>query len=579
MSSHNSVNAWRLGDYVQVLRRQWLIVILGLIVGVGAALAYLHWAPQQYSATTAVLVTPIQDPSSATTRNGDINLDTEAQLVTSGDTATAAAVNIGQPQADADLIAGNVSVTVPPNTDILDIAYTARTASAAQRGSMAFAQAYLSQRQQSAAASLDAQIKAVQAQTEQVNAQLQQVIQAGAALDPSSSARARNDAQASALNSQLATLGSQQNNLRATIVSPGRILTAAALPTSPSSPNPIITLAAGVVLGLILGFGVAYLRHRADDVVRNPDDLFRRTGVPVAAVLSTRLHADQVNILPPMSSDGRGYARLRNLVTSGLLQSKRRVVIVAGVRHGGGPVAANLAASLARAGEDVFLVCADVFGATSAALLGAQRRPGLAEVLVGETDLDQAVHTMSGIPNMRVLGAGRDPDRADALLQTRSPRKLIDRMLDSASYVVIEAPATSHSPDAQTLANVAELAVLVVEVGHTGARETLDACAQFESMGTPVLGAVIARYGKDGEHAAVQQDVDEEVVADASGGATSDHAGEPAAGAGAALPGEGTTPVSGFGQGAVTRPEQAPQPERSANGEFVRPITRDPASR
>jgi hypothetical protein len=124
-------------------------------------------------------------------------------------------------------------------------------------------------------------------------------------------------------------------------------------------------------------------------------------------------------------------------------------------------------------------------------------------------DLDSALHTVPGLPDMRVLGPGKDPDRADALLQTGSPRKLIDRLLDMQSYVVIEAPATSSSPDAQTLANVAEMAVVVVEVGQTGAREVLDACAQFESMGTPVLGAVVARYGKDGESHAVAAGPDE----------------------------------------------------------------------
>ena len=39
----------------------------------------------------------------------------------------------------------------------------------------------------------------------------------------------------------------------------------------------------------------------------------------------------------------------------------------------------------------------------------------------------------------------------------------------------------------------------MVEAGQTAAREVLDACAQFESMGTPVLGAVIARYGSDSD--------------------------------------------------------------------------------
>ena len=76
------------------------------------------------------------------------------------------------------------------------------------------------------------------------------------------------------------------------------------------------------------------VRAERSDVVRTPEDLFRRAGVPVAALLSTRLHGGQVTVVPPLSSDGRAYARLRNLVTTGLMQASRRVVVVAGVRGG-----------------------------------------------------------------------------------------------------------------------------------------------------------------------------------------------------------------------------------------------------
>jgi Mrp family chromosome partitioning ATPase/capsular polysaccharide biosynthesis protein len=498
MTSAGNANALRLGDYARMLRRHWLVVLLCLVLGLGGALAYLHWAPKKYQATTGVLVTATPDGSAnAAPRASDINLDTEAQLVTATDTLGAAASALHLSPAAASTLANSVAVSVPPNTQILDITYTASTPDAAHAGSLAFAQAYLDQRAKTATATLAAADKALQARIDAATAQLQSVLKASATLPANSPARFRNDAQASALNNQLAALGSEQTGVRSTDVLPGRIVSAPAVPTSPSSPKSLLTLLAGVVLGLLAGAGLAMLRHRADDVIRTAEDLFRRTRVPVATVLSGRLHAGQVSLLPPLSSDGRGYARLRNLVTTGLMQAGRPVVVVAGVRHGGGPVAANLAVSLARAGEEVFLVCADVFGGTTTALLGSAPRAGLGEVLAGEIDATTAAVTVPGIPNLRVLGAGRDPDRADALLQTRGPRKLIEELLATASYVVIEAPATADSPDAQTLANVAELAVIVVELGQTGAGEVLDACAQFESMGTPVLGAVVARYGKD----------------------------------------------------------------------------------
>lgn len=499
MQSGNAATGMQLGDYFKLLGRHWLAVLLCLALGVGAALGYLKEAPREYQATAAVLVTPTGDTTASPTldKTATINLDTEAQLVVATGTVTAAAKTLKVSAADASSLVDNVSVTVPPNTEILDITYTGTSAAGAVQGAQAFAQAYLDQRKAAATAVLASEDKALQQRIDAVNVSLAAVIKAAVGLIDGSSEKARNDTEFSQLNNQLSTLTAQQNQVKAETVSPGTIVTQPQLPDAPSSPNTLITLAAGVLLGLLLGIAVAALRNRRDDVIRTPEDLFNRTRVPVATVLSARLHDGEVSVLEPLSADGRGYARLRNLVTSSLDQSDRRVVLVAGVRRGAGPVAANLAASMARAGEQVVLVCADVYGATATALLADPPTAGLAEVLSGEKSVDAVVPRLDAIPNLRVLAPGSDVDRADALLQTGSPRKLVDRLLESATCVIIEAPPTTHSPDAQTLASGAELTVLVVETGATHAHEVIDACAQMEAMGTPVLGAVVARYGRD----------------------------------------------------------------------------------
>ena len=498
MHGGTAADGMRLGDYLELLRRQWLPILICLVLGLVLALAYLQFAPREYRSQTSVLVTETT-PGGGTERVATINLDTEAQLVTATQTVGAAAEALGVPADEAGQLTVRVGVSVPPNTEILDIAFTGSTAAEAQRGSLAFAEAYLAQRANTAQEALDAEYDALQARIDAVNTQLAEVLETAGGQAAGSPERARSDETAAGLYSQLATLSSNQNRVRSETVTPGKIVTQPQLPDSPSSPDPLIALAAGVLLGLVVGAGLAARRHRADDVIRTPEDLLARTRVPVAAVLSERLRDGEGSVLQPLSADGRVYARLRNLVTTGLEESSRRVVLVAGVRRGGGPVAANLAASLARSGEEVVLVCADVYGSTAAALLGNAPAAGLAEVLDTDQPLDGVLRRFPGVPTLRIIGPGRDIDRADAQLQTRSPRKLVDRLLNMSTYVVIEAPPTTDSPDAQTLANVAELAVLVVDRGHTAAREVLDACAQMESVGTAVLGAVMAGYVKDSD--------------------------------------------------------------------------------
>src|SRR3954454_13669260 len=488
----------RLGDYLASLRRHWLAFIFCALVVTALALAYLSFAPRSYQSTAAVLVTAPTSNGSSVDKTGTststINLDTEAQLVTPPPTLDGVAKALHLSAADAAATVDNVSVTVPPSTEILDIAYTESTPQAAQKGALAYANSYLAQRGASAQANLTAAEKALQSQIDPLNAQLAQLVQPAKGRTPTSVAASRNFAQQTTINNQLSGLTAQLNELKATTVTPGEIVTQPALPTDPSSPNKLITLAAGLVLALLAGVAGAAFRNRSDDRVRNADDLFRRTRLPVLAVMSSPVTDGA--LVSPFSADGRGYARLRNLVTTGLEAAGERVLLVAGVERSSGPVVANLVASLARADEQVYLVCGDVFGTTARTLLDEEPAEGLAEVLAGERTVDEVVRSPADLPNLHVLPPGRDPQRADALLQTRTPRKLIDELLATGAYVVLDAPPTKESPDAQTLAHVARLAVIVVAPGTTKAQDALDAVAQLEAVHTSVLGAVVARYGR-----------------------------------------------------------------------------------
>src|SRR5689334_13410063 len=82
-------------DYVGVLRRRWLIVLVLTLAGVAGAFAYIAVAPKSYTATAAVNVTPTgAEPGNTVagsrTAGATVNLDTEAQIMTSTPVATIA---------------------------------------------------------------------------------------------------------------------------------------------------------------------------------------------------------------------------------------------------------------------------------------------------------------------------------------------------------------------------------------------------------------------------------------------------------------------------------------------------------
>ena len=197
----------------RVRRHWWLVALLGVAGMAGAAVIVAH-QPKVYEASTSVLVQPVsagQDTSVAGGRTrGDLNLDTEAQLVQSTAVATEAG-KLLRVTTPPDQLAVGVTVDVPANTSVLVVTYAAATPARAQAGSHAFAQAYLQNRQDSAAADLAGQLATVNNKLQQLNGQLAQINVQLAAASPQSATKANLDSQRSTVVTQINTLTGRAN--------------------------------------------------------------------------------------------------------------------------------------------------------------------------------------------------------------------------------------------------------------------------------------------------------------------------------------------------------------------------------
>jgi Mrp family chromosome partitioning ATPase/capsular polysaccharide biosynthesis protein len=468
--NHGPTTPTRLGDYLQLLRRQWATVALGLILGLGSAVAWMSAGQPEYVSRASVLVTPVAVPGSPGPQARRTNLDTEAQIVTSGETAAAVAERMGLPDGDAADLAEDVSVSVPPNSEVLTISFRAGTAATAQRGAEEFAQAYLDARQDAARAAVTADVQSLQARIDILEQELEDLTRANDRL-PEGSAEGTVDLNRErSTAAQLATLTTSLGEAESDPLSPGRVIRAAALPSAPRTPDPFRVLSAGAALGLLVGIGGAAFRQRWDDRLRNAADLTRRTSVRVAATLPTPLRGDAED-LAPSGPNALAVARLTSLVGAAIDDEDTQIVLVVGVRRGGADVAANLASSLARSGEPVCLLDA-----------GA---PAPAGSIQPPTPLP---------PNLRLGTLGRYPDEPVASLSRGRLTEILDGLRANNSFVVVHGPPITGGVDAQSLAVAADVVVLVVEVGRARAHEVSEAVAELESAHTPVLGAVVLSY-------------------------------------------------------------------------------------
>jgi len=483
-------------DYTGVLRRRWWVVAACAVVGLIGAAAYVVVAPKTYTATATVFVkTTGADVGDGITGNRTsgalVNLDTEAQLVKSGTVAAIAGRSMHSSLTSYEL-AKQVTVTVPPNSQVLTIACDAPTGAGAATCANAFAAAYLQNRSATATSVLSVQIKTLAGKVGGLEKSMAKLNTAIGGLAKNSATRATDLAllagdrtQAKALNAQITTLTGLAAN-----VDGGRVVTPATPPGKPSSPAKSLVLPSGLVAGLVVGLVVAFVWDRRDKRLHSAADVERLLGLPVLLNLSRKAFGRQVSLASPRSPTGRAFTELAYTVAASLGEGSH-VVLVAGATPGPGAsvVAANLAAALARTHSEAVLVCADTRDSVAPKLFGLAGSRGLAEVVAGVATVGEVVRGPAGLPGLWVIPPGLDTSLTDYQLQYDTARALTSQLRRDARFVVIEAQAGDDAADNLALAECADAAVLTIEVQHDTHEEAGGCIRRLQRIRVALLGA------------------------------------------------------------------------------------------
>ncbi|TDD90178.1 hypothetical protein E1293_03870 [Actinomadura darangshiensis] len=478
MDSTARADSTELAEYAAMLRRRWWVVVAGALLGLAIAVAGLFLLPKTYVSTAVVQVTDTDPESRQTGKNGtDISLETEAQRIRSTEVTALVQKRIGSTESPLEL-GHRVQVTVPPDSSVLAIEWTASSAAKARAGAQAFAESYLQNRNDKAVKRLQNQAGVLEKQVNDVRTKM---VTAGAT-------------QRKLLGAQLTAFSNKLTDLQVAIanVDGGEIITSASPPPGPASPNPAKFLPSGLAGGLLLGIILAIMYDRVDRRVRVAGDVERVLDLPVLLSIPQRRGKEELGLLPARSRSGQNFHELAHELTA-TLGHGNHVILVTGAAPGPGSsiVSVNLAAALARTGSNVLLVCANLQSPLAADLLGLHRGAGLSELLLGRVELRDVVRRNHALPSLATITPGADADLAAEMLQREQMDRLIGSLREKARFTVMEAPSTELGADAQALADLSDAALIVVETPRTRYAQIRDGVHRIHRMGAAVLGAVV----------------------------------------------------------------------------------------
>jgi succinoglycan biosynthesis transport protein ExoP len=282
-------------------------------------------------------------------------------------------------------------------------------------------------------------------------------------------------------------------------------LRAATVPEDRSSPNTVVNLALGFLVGLAFGLAFAILREIGDTRVRGERDVTSVTSAPIIGGISFDSSAVQRPLIvqdDPHSPRAEAFRTLRtNLQFLDIESGAKSFVVTSSIpSEGKTTTTANLAIALAAAGAQVVLIDADLRRPKLADYMGLEGAVGLTDVLIGRTELADALQPW-GRTHLVVLAAGAIPPNPSELLGSRAMASLIQELESDFDVVLIDLPPLLPVTDAALVSKLTRGTLLVVAAGRTHKGEVAGAVAALENVGSSVSGVILTMMPTKGPDA------------------------------------------------------------------------------
>lgn len=270
---------------------------------------------------------------------------------------------------------------------------------------------------------------------------------------------------------------------------------AAAFNGTPVLPRTTLNLAIAALLGLLLGFAVAFVRDMLDSTIKSPEDIEAITESPVLAHVALDPTIAKYPLLTHVGSNSpraEAFRLLRTNLQFVDLDAAPKSFVVTSALPGEGKTSTsmNLAMALAQTGKRVLLVDGDLRRPQTAERLGLETAVGFTTILVGRSGLDESIqhHPDSGID---FLASGPLPPNPTEILQSNATASLLKTLHNRYDAVIVDAPPLLPVADAAILTNAVDGALIVVRHGRTTKDQLRHALGRIEHVGGRTFGILV----------------------------------------------------------------------------------------
>jgi polysaccharide biosynthesis transport protein len=258
----------------------------------------------------------------------------------------------------------------------------------------------------------------------------------------------------------------------------------------PVKPNKTLNIILGVVVGLIMGVGLAFFIEYLDTSVKTIDEVERVFQTPVLGVIPQNVGylLDE----GPESPHAEAYRVLRTNILFSRKDEKFNTIVVvsAGAGEGKSTTTVNLATVFAQNGERVVVVDSDLRRPTIHKLLHTDNNLGLTNYLLKQNKLEEVIHTTK-MPTLNFIPSGKLPSSSMGILGSLQMRELITDLKQRYDFVFFDSPPILGVSDASILASEVDMVVQVIQYRRYPQPMNIRAKQLIEKVGGNLIGILL----------------------------------------------------------------------------------------
>lgn len=286
-----------------------------------------------------------------------------------------------------------------------------------------------------------------------------------------------------------------------------QVIDRAEIPTRPYKPNMWHNIKYAALIGLLLGFGLAFFFEYLDNTIKTTDDVERLIRLPSFGMvpeisLEKRRKLERGVIYPvelitfghPKSMLSEVYRNIRTSILLSFSERPPKTIVVSSPRpmEGKTTTAINMAIAFSQTGAPVLVIDGDMRRPRVHSIFNGRNGVGLSSFLTGNAELNSIIQK-SDMPNLYYIPSGPIPPNPSELLGSNLFKSMVQFLGKKFDHIIFDSPPVLSFVDSLILSNCVDGVVLVVLSEKTPKEALCNSKSALLQVNAKILGVVINR--------------------------------------------------------------------------------------